>query len=317
MKSKGPTVADAQRNTTESDRLDAACLWAARASGEDMDWAGFTAWLEADPRNAAAYDQVVLAQDRLAAAPASSFRPRVLRPRRRLGWSVGGAAAAAALAAAILLPVRASDPAPVTYSAAPDATRQVMLASGAQVTLDRGAQIVADATGLRIDLTRGAAYFAVDGKARLAVAAGDLLVRDLGTRFDVARSPTGVSVGVSQGRVAVSRRGVELAQVAAGQRLTAAGSARVVVSPVAAADVASWRDGVLRYQDAPLSVVAADISRYSGRMVTPDPRVADLRFSGALEIGDGSRLVERLEQFLPVVGQPGDAGEVLAPRRPR
>ncbi|MEG8017001.1 hypothetical protein [Sphingomonas sp. LR55] len=66
------------------------------------------------------------------------------------------------------------------------------------------------------------------------------------------------------------------------------------------ARVSDWTDGRLDYDGAPLALVAADISRYADAPLMVDPSAANLRFSGVLTIGDGSRLVDQLRAVLPI-----------------
>ncbi len=89
--------------------------------------------------------------------------------------------------------------------------------------------------------------------------------------------------------------GGEPAKVAAGEQLIAQNNATSIrKSPIAVKDVGSWRLGRLVYNDAPLSIVAADITRYSGRTIIVDPSLRNKRFSGVLAIGDGSKLLANL-----------------------
>ena len=93
----------------EMDRIVAeAAAWHAASDTDDMDWDGLTLWLEADPRHALAYDQMMLTgaivddhRETLApriAMPANDSEAAPAAPRRAkwLGWG-GGAVAAAAV----------------------------------------------------------------------------------------------------------------------------------------------------------------------------------------------------------------------------
>lgn len=80
------------------------------------------------------------------------------------------------------------------------------------------------------------------------------------------------------------------------------------------AEVGAWRTGRLVYREAPLALVADDVARYSGRALTVDPRLAGVRFSGVITIGDGTRLIERLRSLLPVDTVETASGTRLVPR---
>ena len=108
-----------------------------------------------------------------------------------------------------------------------------------------------------------------------------------------------LSIGVSEGNVTVTVDEGAATQVSAGEQLIARSDGRSIrKTSIAAKDVGSWRLGRLVYNDAPLSIVAADISRYSGKTVIVDPSLRDRRFSGVLAIGDGSGLLGNLADLM-------------------
>lgn len=304
------------------DPIAEACAWAARLGGDDADWDGFTRWLEADPAHAAAYDRVsALDGEVTALAPGIIARLRANDPPARRPWAAfAGLAAVAAAAAAVVLPGwQATVPSVSVYASTANAGRSIALGEGINVRLDRASRIAVSPDRQRIELAAGAAYFDVAHRPDrpLTVAAGGYAISDIGTRFDVARNGTGVAVAVAEGRVAVGRAGGEASLIlAAGERLDLSSlSAPALRSRVDPGNVAAWRSGQLRYSGAPLALVAADVSRYAGRRVVADPRIADLMFSGAIEIGDGTGLVEKLQQLLPIDARADGDTVRLVPRR--
>ena len=56
----------------------------------------------------------------------------------------------------------------------------------------------------------------------------------------------------------------------------------VEVAQVDPAAVGAWRNGRLTYRDAPLSLVAADLTRATGLSVTVAPSVGPRAFSGTI-----------------------------------
>jgi transmembrane sensor len=86
---------------------------------------------------------------------------------------------------------------------------------------------------------------------------------------------------------------------------------------VAAADVGSWRRGRLVYSNTPLSIVAADLSRYSGKVVTVDPRIRDQEFTGVLAIGDGSKLFDNIAALMAISYRADPGGVRLVPAAAR
>ena len=80
---------------------EAAARWHLAQADDDMDWAAFTDWLEADPRHRDAYDAMALLDDRIdAAGPALHTRAADPLPERRIArWGPWSAIAAVVIAA--------------------------------------------------------------------------------------------------------------------------------------------------------------------------------------------------------------------------
>lgn len=306
------------------DPIGEACAWAAQLGGDGADWDGFTRWLEADPAHVAAYDRIAaLEAEVVALAPEIGARlPANDVPTRR-PWAMFAGLVTVGVAAAVAIVVggpgwQAQEPSGSVYASTAAAGRSVALGSGISVRLDRASRIMVSADTKRIELAAGAAYFDVEHQSNrpLTVAVAGYEIIDIGTRFDVARSGTGIAVAVAQGQVAVGRAGTGASlTLGAGERLDlSAASTPALRSRIDPDNVAAWRSGQLRYSAAPLSLVAADISRYAGRRVIADPRLADMKFSGAVEIGNGAGLVDRLQQLLPIEARPEGDTIKLVPR---
>ena len=283
-----------------------ALAWQAALTRDDADWDGYIDWLEADPRHREAYDTIDLVDaavdtHRVAVrdvldAPASIPPNRFRLPR--LAWVIGGGIAAA-LAFLMLLPMPWATQSVRSYAAQAQA-RTVRLANGTTVTLSPASRIlVRDEQAARIELARGEAYFDVrhDPSRTLTISAGPYSVTDIGTRFSVNRAEDAFRVAVSEGVVSIASARMETVRVAAGQQFVSSGDTPRL-SAVAAGDVGSWRAGRLSYSNAPLSLVAADISRYANAPVIIDPSLENAHFSGSLVIGDGSRLVDDLATII-------------------
>jgi transmembrane sensor len=288
-----------------------AARWHALIQSDDADWDAFARWLEAAPMNQRAYEQIALIDDEVTRWAARHDVP-VVQPvepiRDRLpgrGWWIAGGALAASLAVVVAVPrfMTAAEAPPVYYSA--NAGQQlVKLRDGSSARLDRGTRLtIADGGKGRITMESGAAYFDVrhDPDRAFVVQAGEFVIRDIGTRFAVTRRGTQMSVAVEEGVVDVSWRGSAATLLKAGQKLDASGTRQdAEIRDVDPATVASWRDGRLIYDNTPLSLVAADISRYTSDPIAVDPAVANLKLSGILLIEDGSHLVDQIKALLPV-----------------
>lgn len=293
------------------DPFEEAADWHARLGAPDMDWEAFGAWLDARPANRAAYDRIAtLDADIMAAAPAIAARlpandePETIALRHRPVLWLAGAGAAAIVAVALALPSMIAHPA-VSRDIATRAheTRSLTLADGSSIRIDRASRLrVTEGASPVVEIAKGTANFSVrhDPARSFTVRASGYEVRDVGTRFDVSASGDSVVVTVAEGAVNVARSGQDDGiAVTAGQRLDlAAGAARR--SRVDPATVGSWSSGRLVYDNAPLALVAGDISRYAGARLTVDPSAAGMRFSGVLTIGDGSHLVDQVQKLLPV-----------------
>lgn len=286
--------------------LDEAIAWSRVLATDDADWDAYTTWLEADPRHRQAFDQITLLDNALdrhrpelhaILIPASA--PETARPNRRF---VVGVAVAACLAAAIGLPLMLSPNNAVTFSTGAQA-RTFALNDGSQVLLSPASALtVMDNKMSSMVLEKGAAYFDVrhDSGRTLAITAGGYLISDIGTRFAVDIADDNFHIAVAEGRVGVTKSGERHSTtVAAGYQLTdAGGDASASLTRVSEANVGSWRQGRLVYENMPIGLVAADIARYSAQNVIVDPALRGRRFSGVLVIGDGSQLLANLAGFM-------------------
>ncbi|WP_296617101.1 FecR domain-containing protein [Sphingomonas sp.] len=305
--------------------LEAAALWLQQQSRDDMDWDGFTAWLEADPRHREAYDDIALLDERvdaertaiLARLPANDGEAsedyiEARSPARRPYLAWGG------IAAALLVAVTAggwwasgpSAPATTSYAAAAGQTRTVAVADGATATLAGGSRLDV-AKGAALTLA-GSAYFDVrhDPARPLTVKVSGFEVRDVGTRFDINSDGKTIRIAVAEGKVSVSAPGAAAAtEVTAGHAVLGDVARRTVtLETTAPASVGAWRTGRFIYDQVPLSLVAADIARYTGHPVTVAEGVAQRRFSGVLAPGDRDSMVASVRQLAGVsVRREGDA----------
>lgn len=299
-------MSDGAQGSIEGSIIDRAIAWQQAVTAGDADWAALTQWLEADPRHAKAFDEVALldeAVDRHHAAIATILpreRSAEAAPaRRRIGWrwiTGGGLAAVLAVVVAVPMLQQAAETEPVVYTSQPGHMRDVALADGSHITLSAASRISVGDSQHTIALDSGAAWFDVPHNPgrQLTVTAAGYRITDIGTRFSVEAEGGRVIVAVAEGRVTVDPPIGDTVTLAAGQRLAGAIDTAPVVSAVATQSIGAWRAGRLVYNDAPLGMVAADISRYRGAPVVVDPSLEGRRFSGVLVIGDGSTLVSDL-----------------------
>jgi transmembrane sensor len=289
--------------------------WHAQILSGAVDWDAFARWLDADDAHQAAYDRIAMLDDEVTEwvkehdaattnAPANDDAPVVVHRLTRRWWAAGTAIAAVAVAAISLPLIMKTAPAPTVYYTAELGQKTVQIRDGSSARLDRGTKLALEDGGRgRIRIESGAAYFDVrhDPAHPFVVQSGDYVIRDIGTRFAVARRGGQVSVAVAEGQVDISWRGAAATALKAGRIFEASGdSPDAEIRSIDPETVASWRNGKLVYDNTPLGVVAADVSRYTSMPIIVDPTVAGLKLSGILLIEDGSHLVDQIQAILPV-----------------
>lgn len=247
-------------------------------------------------------------------------------PRRT--WRIVGFAAAAGLAAVVGLSQfggagRRVDPSPRAYRTAVGQQDSVRLPDGSTVVLAPGSVLtVAAAFGeeARMVTLEGAAYFDVvhDDARPFTVRTATAEIRDLGTAFSVKTiADGGVAVAVTHGIVALGARASAAVPVElnAGDRGTLADGAVSVSRGVVTSDDVAWTEGALRYRDASLAEVRADLRRWYGVDVrVTDSTLARRTITAAFRGEPVARVLETLALTLGArVEQRGDT-VLLQPR---
>jgi transmembrane sensor len=255
------------------------------------DWDGFTAWLEADPAHASAYDALMLADSELDSIvppepvvmpPIAANDPGV-PSRRPLRWIGGGAVAAALVAAVSFGVANRSDIYSVTTR--PGEIRVIALDDGTKVELNGGTTMRFDRKDARFAaLDAGEAAFTVrhDAANPFRVTVGDAVFEDAGTVFNIVRTSAATRIGVSEGKVIYNPQAEAIALPAG--RALADDAQGLRVMDIAPAAVASWRQGQLVYSNAPVTQVAEDAARSLGLTVQFTPQVQAMRFTGTLRL---------------------------------
>jgi transmembrane sensor len=278
----------------------------------------FDAWLREDYRHRRALEELRRTWsrlDRLAERPPDA-KQAALAPPERQRIFVGrkrhwGAAAAAmlivALGTALWITRR---PGMQVMSTAVGQHRRVALADGSQLTLNTDTLLAVELTPQRRDiyLRRGEAHFDVvyDPARPFYVHAGDTVIRDVGTQFEVRlHADRDIDVLVDEGQVEV--RGPVTADwvraLNAGEQLFIAGPRLKVmsVSPRQVADELAWREGALVFDGEPLSQALAEVGRYTRtRIVLAGPKVASLPISGRFRTDVVEGFFRALQAALPV-----------------
>lgn len=279
--------------------LDEAVAWHLRtAEGAEADWEQFVAWLEADPRNNAAYEIVLDAEgDFDAAARLAEVQGTVaVQPRNSWFRTVGGAkwrlpAVAATIALACFGTWVASGGLNQTHEVvtAPGEVRTLALAGGTRIVVNGGTRIVLDSSDPRkAELKAGEAQFSVqpDSSRPFALTLGNQRIVDIGTVFNVFRSERTTRIEVAEGSVRFEDGETRL-RLDAGSTLALTGD-RIVEGSKPVAAIGSWTRGTLVYRDAPLVNVVGDLSRNRGIAIELGPELYDRTFTGVIQLGDNN-----------------------------
>ena len=331
-----------QQNSQTERRLEDASLWAVRLAGEyatETDWLNFTAWLEADDLNRAAYEQVEdlqeLIDDQREAITSQNMGQTStvvsLISRLQMGKTAKRVVVTAISAAAVFLFVvfgfNGFEGMPETqaYATGAGERRLVALADGSNLRLNFNTSVeVTLAKGeRRPTLLTGEALFNIspDSDRPFFVRVGDRQIRVVGTVFNVLHHDGAVTVTVAEGVVEVGAAGFDnnndndngmpktnprqlaepTARLTAGNQLYhLAGELSSTFTTVDVERVTAWQNGFLAYEDTRLAFVIEDLNRYFKKQIIVHPDAADLRFSGILDVSDQMTILKLIADVLPI-----------------
>jgi transmembrane sensor len=221
---------------------------------------------------------------------ASVGRGEGRRVQRRFAWA---AAAVLFIGVGLALFVRQT---PQEFRTALGEQRSVLLADGSRATLNTAStiEVIMQKGRREVRLVQGEALFEVahDAVRPFLVRAGNALLKDVGTRFNVDIRSNGTTVTVVEGQVAVDSAATSesaAAQASHGvgdsvEALILRANDRVLVTPAGvgtpqrgvnvAASVA-WTQRQLMFEHRPLSEVAEEFNRYNKDRIDIDS--AELR----------------------------------------
>ncbi len=313
--------------------LEQAQAWYIRLGAEDAtptDWADFTDWLEKSETNLQAYDQVELAVDDILQEPVVSepvtnvvqFQPKLSRLRPSFSRRYAGIAALfiIAISAFNLSGIEIIPPQTQQYATVVGDQQSITLADGTFVTLNTNTKLSTTMSKRtrHVTLESGEAYFQIaqDSKRPFVIDAMGMTITDIGTAFSVSTINNTLSVSVSDGIVDI-KSPYETVRVTKGHNAITTRAAKVIkVSEVDLEAELSWRGGVLIYDAAPLADIVPDLNRYFSIPITiSDEAVANMMFSGALNISSQEDLLHALEDLLPVAAVEGETSIDLTYRQ--
>jgi transmembrane sensor len=251
------------------------------------------------------------------------LRPHV-RPKREeerrpaMRW-VGGLAASVAVAASLgwWLTVPRSD----QYQTRVGEQRSVPLADGSRVTLNTASKIEVrlQADHRVVQLIQGEALFEVEHDAQrpFDVHVGNVVVRAVGTKFDIDRRTARTVVTVVEGRVALIEATSDtenLPVLSAGDRVVVDSAGRAVLEhDVNLAEATAWTRQELVFHHRPLGEIADEFNRYNvERIEIRSPSLREQAVTGTFRSNDVASFVAVLEgiQGVQVEGD-GTGGYVV------
>ena len=226
-------------------------------------------------------------------------RPKRDEERRRptLRW-VAGLAASVVIAACLGWWLTLSRPDQLQTKVGEQ--RSVLLADGSRVTLNTASKIEVrlQADHRVVELLQGEVLFEVahDVQRPFDVHAGNVVVRVVGTQFDIDRRATRTAVTVVEGRVAMIAAGSRtenLPVLSAGDRVVVYGSGPVALEhDVNLAETTAWTQHQLVFHHRPLGEVADEFNRYNvGRIEIRSPSLREQEVTGTFRPNDVASFV--------------------------
>ena len=275
----------------------------------------FDAWLNQHPQHR---DEFQLLQGLWTAAdllPAPRLKALAeTRPARRerrplLRYAVAASVLAVALGLGLFSGLNHPGGYSAEFSTALGERKHVALPDGSVIDLNSRSrlQVRYDTDRRLIELSEGEAMFSVehDSARPFVVEAGSGKITVTGTRFDVRRDVTQTRVAVEQGTVKVQGHDApdnEFINLTAGLGTHVDAQGKVAAAyAVNPAELTAWRGGKLVFNNARLSEVAAEVSRYREQPLTvSNPDVANLRLTSVFKSADTDALLKALPSILPV-----------------
>ena len=247
-------------------------------------WRAVHLWQQADRIRALGYDN----DDQLEPTPRRKWWPAAIAASLVAMIGIGGLTVAPDFFGPSREEVRQA-----RYDTPVGGRRLVGLADGSKIELNTRTVVrTAVSTDIReVWLDEGEVFFDVAHRKGepFVVHAGQQTVTVLGTKFSVRRDPDRVSVNVLEGRVRVDdgkANGARAAIIAAGDTSMSHGLSTLITrkSEERVENALAWRDGMLSFDQAPLTEVVAEFNRYNRiQLVVANRAAGDIPIGGSFQ----------------------------------
>ncbi len=248
---------------------------------------------------------------------------QAIRPRRRRSFSIGSPTTWGACAAMMLLFIVGAGiwwqfPRPITT--AKGEQRRLVLADGSRlwVNTDSRLRLSVSRDHREISIDHGEAYVEVahDPAHPFQVKAGGIVVRALGTHFDVRHEHGQTDVMLAEGSVRVSAGNRIAATLSPGQVIRLRGNQTTSLDLVDTTRLLSWTNGRVRFESTPLEAAVAEVNRYTDKGIDLAPDVpGQIQVSGTFETGSTQDFLAAVTTLFPLVARPEPNGRVRLENR--
>ncbi len=328
-----------------------AALWHERADQEhatEETRGALNAWLDESPEHVAAFRSIErtwialtsAAQDptvlKLRQEAAQRLTPQASTRLHPLRWVVAALILALGAMLWIIVPRtsfdlsplawlkgQSSNPAILKYATNTGDRLTIALDDGSHLTLNTNTQlnVTFSKKSRTVRLSRGQALFEVakDASRPFIVQTENRRFIAVGTAFDVRLDGQQIKVTMLEGTVraeSIEPSSPMHTTVSAGEQLIAGTHAEDRVRRVDSERETSWRHGQVIFDNTPLADAIDELNRYSAKHIKlADPKLADLRLSGAFATGGTNAFVEAVTTYFPIRIEQADERSVTLKAR--